>query len=251
MGLTGPRARRVQRAVPHFVLGLDTATRTASAALIAGDTILVERSLAGAKDLAVTALPLVQSVLAESGRGIGDVELIAVSAGPGSFTGLRIGLSLAKGFALATGCAVLAVPTLAALARVAGDRSESIRPVLDARRGEVYTAAFRRCDAGLERMAEDIAATPRAVAAAITEPCVLLGDGGEAYRDEWRRLLPPGSEILPFAEFHPRGGEVARLGRQLYADGGGTPVDAMVPRYCRAAEAEVRRAGTAQRPAGR
>ena len=240
MGLSESCPQRAGERVPRFVLGIDTATRTASVGVLDGDDLIAERSQPDSRTLAVTALPLVQDVLAAAGCDVADLGMIAVSAGPGSFTGLRIGLSLAKGISLATGCAVIAVPTLEALAQVAGERDGLICPVLDARKGEVYAASFRWQTSGPLRVSEDCAATPQRLAAAIEEPCVLLGDGVEAYLALWRDAFGQSVELLPFTEFHPRGGAVAAVGRRRFGDLGADEVAAMVPRYVRAAEAEVR-----------
>lgn len=218
--------------------------------MLADGAVVAERSQPGSRDLAVSLLPLVRTVLADGGCSVGEVGLIAVSSGPGSFTGLRVGMSTAKGLAMATGCAVVSVPTLEALAAVAVARSGLLCPVLDARKGEVYGGVFRNRGGRLQRMVADAAATPESFAAAVSEPCVLLGDGVEVYRQEWGRLLPAGSELLPFAEFHPRGAVVAELGLQLLRDHGSEDLAALVPRYCRAPEAQVRRAADGGR-AGR
>ncbi len=226
---------------PRFVLGIDTATRTASVGLLDGDTLVAERSLPGSRSLATVVLPMVQEVLDAAGRSLAEVELIAVSLGPGSFTGLRIGLSVVKGFALTTGCDVVGVPTLHALALVAGPMRGLICPVLDARKGEVYAALFRADGGGLLRIAEDCATTPARLAAAIDEPCVVVGDGVEVLGDEFRRLIGSAVEFLPFAEFHPRGGAVASLGRRRHREMGADSLAGMVPRYCRVSEAEAKR----------
>jgi tRNA threonylcarbamoyladenosine biosynthesis protein TsaB len=222
-----------------IVLGLDTATRTASVGLASDERELAERSDGGARRLAASVLPMVEGVLGEAGLEVGDVDLIAVSAGPGSFTGLRVGMSIAKGIALATGCEVVAVSTLQALAMVAGRRPGRICPVLDARRGEVYAALFG--GERHERLIEDCAVPPERLAQAIDRPSVLLGDGVEPYLDTWRRRISQPVEFLPFSQFHPRGVMVARLGLRRYRERGGDALAELVPRYCRVPEAEQKR----------
>ncbi len=224
-----------------IVLGIDSATRTASVGVVSDGSTLAERSAAGARQLAATALPLVEEVVAQAGCTVADVDLIAVSAGPGSFTGLRIGMSVAKGIAFATGAKVIAVPTLEALALVAGTRSGLLCPVLDARKGEVYAAIFD-CSGPLpKRLVSDCAVTPAELAGEIDRECVMIGDGVEPYIDDWRRLLAPAVDFLPFSDFHPLGSAVARLGRQYYEEKGPDSLAAMVPRYCRPPEAEQKR----------
>lgn len=227
-----------------IVLGIDSSTRTASVGLLAGERLVAERHLVGARDLAATVVPLIDEVLAVAGHRAADIDLVAVSAGPGSFTGLRIGLSVAKGLAMATGCAVAAVSSLEALAVVADrDRGEWICPLLDARRGEVYGALYRATgDVRLQSLLADVAGAPEDLAARlgslVREKVVLIGDGAEAQSELLARRLPGGVEVLPFADFHPRGGAVARVGRRQFAERGPDAIGALVPRYCRAPEAE-------------
>lgn len=222
-----------------IVLGLDTATRTASVGLVSEQRQLAERSAGGARRLAASVLPMVEGVLGDAEVAVGDLDLVAVSAGPGSFTGLRVGMSIAKGIALATGCEVVAVPTLQALAMAAGPRPGPICPVLDARRGEVYAALFG--GERHERLIDDCAVAPEDLVRAIDRPSVLLGDGVEPYLETWRRLIPQPVEFLSFSQFHPRGVTVARLALQLYRERGGDSLAELVPRYCRAPEAEQKR----------
>ncbi len=224
-----------------IVLGIDTATRTASVGLLSDDETLAESSRAGERRLAATGLPLVEEVLQAAGCDAGEIDLIAVSAGPGSFTGLRIGMSLAKGIAFATGCEVVAVPTLEALALAAGPRSGLVCPVLDARKGEVYAALFDGAEEPARRLVADCAVTPDGVATWVDRPCTMIGDGIEPYFDEWKRLLAGRGEFLSFKEFHPRGALVARLGRRYRVANGADGLAAMVPRYCRPPQAERNR----------
>ena len=187
----------------------------------------------------VSSLPaLVERVLARAGLAIGDVEGLAVSIGPGSFTGLRIGLGLAKGIAFAGGLPLAAVPTLEALAEVAGARpGQSVCAALDARKQEVYAALFRAGATGLERMTDDFAVAPGELAERLPPGTLLVGDAAEAYPD----AFGSGLVCLPFATHHPRGGVLARLGDRLLAAGRGSELGALEPIYVRPSEAELAR----------
>ena len=134
-----------------LALGLDTATDVCAVAVLDGDRVLFEAALDVPRAHGRRLAPLVSEAFAHVGCAPGDLGVVAVSAGPGSYTGLRIGMSTAKGLALATGCAFAAVPTLAALA---DGTSGSVAVVLPSRRGEVYAAvvrggAFERAPAAL------------------------------------------------------------------------------------------------------
>jgi tRNA threonylcarbamoyladenosine biosynthesis protein TsaB len=227
-------------------LGIETATSLASVGIVVGDRILAERALPMHGSHARTLLPLIDAALAAAGVGLRDIDLLAVSIGPGSFTGLRIGLSVAKGLALATGVPVVGVPTLEAYARTAGPRPGLLCPVLDARKGEVYAAAFRWRGSEVECVAAANAVAPERFAASLREAATLVGDGVDAYAGLWRRELGEAAELIAFAALPPNAAVVAQLGMARAAAFGPDDLADLEPRYCRASEAEVtrdRRAG--------
>jgi len=179
---------------------------------------------------------LVARVLDDAGIRLEDVEAVAVSIGPGSFTGLRIGLALAKGIAYAGGLPLVGVPTLEALAHVADAAAgETICAAIDARKHEVYAALFTAEAAGPRRLGPDVALAPEALAARLTPPCVLVGDAGEVYGD----VLAPRATLRPFATHHPRGGVIACLGGARLAAGEGANPGVLEPVYVRAPDAEL------------
>jgi len=156
----------------------------------------------------------------------------------GSFTGLRIGLALAKGIAFAGGLPLVGVPTLEALAHVADAApGETICAALDARKREVYAALFVATEAAPRRVSTDVALAPEALAARLTPPCVLVGDAGEVYGD----ILGKRATLRPFATHHPRGGVIARLGAERIAAGEGGNQGPLEPTYVRAPDADLPR----------
>jgi tRNA threonylcarbamoyladenosine biosynthesis protein TsaB len=188
----------------------------------------------------VASLPrLVARVLADAGLTLDDVEAVAVSIGPGSFTGLRIGLGFAKGLVLASGVPLAAVPTLEALAWVAdAEPGQTICAALDARKHEVYAALFDATSAGPRRRTADLALAPEALAARLTAPCVLVGDAAEEYRE----ALAHAATVRPFATHHPRGSVIARLGWERLAAGERAEAGPLEPVYVRPPDAELPRA---------
>ena len=223
-------------------LGVDTATGVASVGLVTNDTAVArQRPMAGSH--ARTLLPLIDEVLAAAGVTLATVDLLAVSIGPGSFTGLRIGLAVVKGLALASGIPVVGVPTLEAYARALGPRSGAVWPVLDARKGEVYAAGYHWRHTALEEIAAPAALSPAALAGLLRPPCTLVGDGVDAYAERWSAIA--GVTGLRLAECPPDGGEVARLGAALLMTEGAADLAALEPRYCRRSEAELHRSGIA------
>ena len=181
---------------------------------------------------------LVERVLGEAGLALEDVEGIAVSIGPGSFTGLRVGLALAKGLAFAGGLPLVGVPTLEALAWVAdAEPGTSLCAALDARKREVYAALFTATAEGPSRLTPDLALSPAALAARLPRPCTLVGDAGEVYGD----VLGAHANLLPFATHHPRGGVIARLGAARLAAGEAANAGTLEPVYVRPPDAELPR----------
>ncbi len=181
---------------------------------------------------------LVERVLGEAGLALEDVEGIAVSIGPGSFTGLRVGLALAKGLAFAGGLPLVGVPTLEALAWVAdAEPGTSLCAALDARKREVYAALFTATAEGPRRLTPDLALAPAALAARLPRPCTLVGDAGEVYGD----VLGAHAHLLPFATHHPRGGVIARLGAARLAAGEAANAGTLEPVYVRPPDAELPR----------
>ena len=181
---------------------------------------------------------LVRTALDRAGVGWDALDGLAVSIGPGSFTGLRIGLGLAKGIAFAGGTPIAAVPTLEALAWAAEPApGDVVWAVLDARMREVYAASFERTPQGLARLTPDEALRPDALAPRIEASALVVGDASAVYP----AVVATGARILPFTTHHPRGGVVARLGGAILRAGGAADVGRLEPAYVRPSQAELAR----------
>ncbi|MBI3798223.1 MAG: tRNA (adenosine(37)-N6)-threonylcarbamoyltransferase complex dimerization subunit type 1 TsaB [Deltaproteobacteria bacterium] len=226
-----------------LVLGIDTATRIASVGLVRDGEQLDEESCLAQSNHTETLLPLIARLLARSQVSLSEVQGIGVSIGPGSFTGLRIALSAVKGFAYALGQRVVAVPTLEALAHTVSDWQGHICPILDARKGEVYAALFRREPQGsLQRLTLDQVCTPHALLDRLTAPCFFLGDAVERYGDLIVERCGPEARLLLFVTHHPRGTTVAQLAWERLHRGEFDDLSTLVPSYVRRPEAEFKRA---------
>src|SRR5574342_851139 len=226
---------------PMLVLGVETSTMQGGVALVGDDRLVCEYLLNVEATHSERLLPAIQRMLWDAGVGLEAVSGIAVSIGPGSFTGLRIGLSTVKGLAYATGIPVVGVPTLEALAWAVPAARWQVCPVLDARKQEVYAALFQHEPGGLLRLMEDVALTPEDLCSRIRKPTLFLGEGAEAYGELFRRLLGDRMLLPPLASRGARPACVAELGRGRLLRGERDAVESLVPRYLRPSEAELRR----------
>jgi tRNA threonylcarbamoyladenosine biosynthesis protein TsaB len=222
------------------VLGIDTSTPCGSIGLIEGEQILCEYSVNRKMSHSERVLKTIDRVLEDSGISIGDVDGFAISRGPGSFTGLRIGVSVAKGLALATGKRVAGVSTLAALAQNARYSPHLICPLLDARKGEVYAALYRNTEKnGLTTFAPEMAIKPIDLLERIEGEALFLGDGVYTYGNLIRHKLGDRAHIAPSPFNFVHGAVVAQLGRQSLEKGEYLDLEGFTPQYLRKSEAEL------------
>jgi tRNA threonylcarbamoyladenosine biosynthesis protein TsaB len=224
-----------------LVLGIETSTTQGGVAIIGEDRVLCETVLNVEVTHSERLLPAVDRALDEARITLDGLGGIAVSIGPGSFTGLRIGLSTAKGLAYATGLPLVGVPTLEAMAWTLPAARWQVCPVLDARKQEVYAALFRHEPEGLRRMTEDTAMAPDDLCRLIRNPTLFLGDGVDTYGALFRERLGDKMLLPPLASRGARPACVAELGRRRLLRGERDAPDSLVPRYLRPSEAELRR----------
>ncbi len=207
------------------LLAIETATSVCSVALLTSGLVSVELTLNRPRAHAENLVPLLADTLRYGGLKASDVDVVAVSAGPGSYTGLRIGASTAKGLARAVDAALVAVPSLEALAygsRSAVPEGDVIVAAFDARRDEVFAAAFKIAGSSGDLIPWRPTSAVRADEVAewlgkLDSRAVCVGDGGER-----AQIALSGAGLaadrLPEA-VHPRAGWVAVLGAERFARG--------------------------------
>jgi tRNA threonylcarbamoyladenosine biosynthesis protein TsaB len=223
------------------VLGIDTSTPCGSVGLTDGESIIGEYLLNIPVTHSERLLGAIELVLKEGRCAIGGLDGWAISLGPGSFTGLRIGVSTIKGLAFATRKPVAGVSTLDVLASQISPTPYLICPILDARKREVYTA-FYRYEAGnvLKRQSAYQAIQPEDLVKNIHEQTVFIGDGVKTYGDYLRNFLPSFAMFPPFPFNVPHGSGVARLGLEHLREGKHLDLTTFAPIYIRASEAEIK-----------
>lgn len=167
-----------------IVLGIDSSAVVCSAALMANGRVVARFTRNDGLTHSETLLPGIRSLYEEANLSFSDTDVIAVSRGPGSFTGLRIGISTVKGLAVADDIPCVGVSTLEALAMNAVDRGKAtVCALMDARRSEFYFALFSIRSGGLKRLEEDMAISAEKIAERLreTKDLILVGDGAEKF----------------------------------------------------------------------
>ena len=227
-----------------LLLSIESATRVMSVAVLDGESLLAEITTFDERVHSERLLPAVDQLLRVADLSLDEIEAFAVSIGPGSFTGLRIGLATVKGLALGSDRLVAAVPTLAALTVAAAGAVGPVAALLDARRDEVYAACLEGPgDLRTPRIA-DAVFTAEELAAALPCPCaVVVGEGAGEVAAAAAERAGDGMVLLPAPLGRARAFHTGLLGARLLARGEGQRSEDLVPLYVRRAEAEVRRTG--------
>lgn len=180
-----------------LILAMDSTAVAASVALLSDGAPLAAFHLNNGNTHSETLLPMAESVLRCTGKTVDDIDLFAVSAGPGSFTGVRIGVATVKGLAFGKGKPCVGVSTLEALAENLVPTGGLLCPVMNARRGQVYNALFRVENGALTRLCPDRALSVEELEAELltySEPVTLCGDGAEPVKNSFTKCdvaLPP------------------------------------------------------------
>lgn len=222
------------------ILAFDTSTWVCTVALVRDGTVLAGRTERSVSSHAGTLPELVQAVVGAAGERPIKGDAVAISIGPGSFTGLRIGLSFAKGLAYAGGLRIVGVPTLDALALAAPPWEGRLCVALDARKQEVYAALYEQIGGRLVRRGAPCALAAARLAAEIGGPCTVIGTAVEAYGDVFRDVLGTCARLLPSESHPPHASAVARLAAaRLAREPAGDDLVTLAPVYLRPPDAEL------------
>ena len=234
------------------ILAFETSAKAASVALTNGGKLLAESYQNTGMTHSQTLMVMAQELLKTCGLSPKDVDAVAVASGPGSFTGVRIGVAAAKGFAWGGELPCYGVSTLEAMARNLGIWQGYVVPAMDARRSQVYTAIFHAQKGVLTRLEEDMAISLEELREKIKnfeESIFLVGDGALLC---YNTLLEevPALVLPPEHRMHQRAAGVA-LAAQAMADAGDPGKAAeLTPNYLRLSQAERERAARENREKG-
>lgn len=222
------------------ILGIESSSMVASVAVVTDGVTTAEYTVNFKKTHSQTLLPMIDEVVRMLELELSSVDAIAISGGPGSFTGLRIGSATAKGLGLALDKPLVHVPTVDAMAYNLYGASALICPIMDARRNQVYTGLYHfqqefqvvkaQCAMDVRELAQELNGRGEAV--------VFLGDGVPVYEQQLRELLTVPYAFAPAHVNRQRAASVAALGAVYYAAGRTETAEEHAPDYLRKAQAE-------------
>lgn len=225
------------------ILAFDTSAKTASVAVCEGGNILGVSNIENGLTQSELVLPMAEALLSQLKMSFADVELYAVTVGPGSFTGVRIGVSTVKGLAFGRDIPCAPVSTLEALAENAAGLSGLIVPCMDARRGQFYTATFAATAEGISRMTPDRAISAEELAEELRSyegDIYITGDG---YDVAHKLLTSLGVKIAvtPYLLRSQNAVSIARVAEKMHAQGLSVSERELAPTYLRLPQAERER----------
>jgi tRNA threonylcarbamoyladenosine biosynthesis protein TsaB len=218
-----------------ILLAVDTSTTSCSVALFNNDRLLAEAIYAAGKTHSRHLMAMIQGMLEGCRCEPGDIGGIAVTRGPGTFTGLRIGISTVKGLAEATRAPVVGISSLAALAFPFALHDGPVVAMIDARRGEIYYNGYQ---GAAEPAAGASVGAPETAAATLPENSILVGSGALIYRDVFKTRCPR----IRFADATQhviRAASVGRLAMQRFKQHDIDPIEDLIPEYVRKSDAQI------------
>ena len=222
-----------------IVLGIETSSTCGSVAVVEDRKVLGELFFNTGRKHSIKIVPSITNLLSTVGLDRADLEGIAVTSGPGSYTSLRIGISIAKGLAYSLDIPLIGISTLQCVAFNSIISPHLICSLIDARKGELYSALFRYNTGELERISEDQIVSIDYLCQAIDEKTVLIGDGLYLYKSTFVDRI---NGLVLFAPEHlcyGRASSCAILGIDNFKKAKRDEVNTLVPKYIRQADAEL------------
>jgi len=221
------------------ILAVDTATQSCSVAVTDSGSLSADLTIVKSQTHSKHLMELIHSILGIVGFDVADLDGLAVTIGPGSFTGLRIGISTIKGLAHALDKPVVGISSLEALAWQCAETPYLICPLLDARKGEVYGATYRFDRDQLIEKSGARAMAPEAVFEDIDAPCVFVGNGAQLYRQRIAAALGSLAHFVPEGQNIIRASSVAFLSMARFDANDPDEIAGLVPHYIRKSDAEL------------
>lgn len=234
----------VETEISMKILGIDSSSMVASVAIVDDNITIAEYTINYKKTHSQTLLPMLDEIVRMTETDMRDIGAIAVSGGPGSFTGLRIGSATAKGLGLALDIPLIHVPTLEAMAYNMWGTDRYVCPIMDARRSQVYTGIYYfENDNICNYMEQDAISIEELVdkCNALDKGVIFVGDGIPVFKDYIRENMSNTFAFAPVSMNRQRGASVAALGSVYYANGKTEKASEHLPEYLRVSQAERER----------
>ena len=226
-----------------LTLAFDTSSKTAAVALLQDDVILYDTIINVGLNHSEVLLPAINQACLQTRIKIAEIDLFACTIGPGSFTGLRIGVSTLKGLVLGTGKPAVGISSLAALALNVSRSSKIICSVMDAGRGQVYIAYYLYNENGLiDQIGTDKVVNPREIIHNPEQEIIFVGDGAIKYADILSNTKTKEINIASVMQQYIRASSVGFLGREKYDRNELLSAENFVPIYLRSADAHMKKA---------
>jgi tRNA threonylcarbamoyladenosine biosynthesis protein TsaB len=222
------------------ILGIDTSTMIAGVGIIEDDRVLIDLRYDVKITYSEVLLSTIDLALRIVGLGAEKLDGFAISIGPGSFTGLRIGLSTVKGLCFASGKPLASVPSLDALASLSLFCRYPVVPLLDAKKNQVYAAIYDTGEGDLKRKSEYLVVDIEELIKNISSETLFVGPGATVYRKDLIRFLGEKARFAPHEQSLPSGACIARLGWGKIISGQVADIADLEPMYLRKSEAELK-----------
>jgi len=221
------------------VLAVDTATTSCSVAIVDKTSLLSEFTLDREQTHSKHLMDMIKAALRMSGLNFSDLDGFAVTRGPGSFTGLRIGISTIKGLAVALEKPVVGVSSLEALALQVSYSRDLICPILDARKGEVYFSRYRFLNGHLKNQTKERVAPPDKAVDDLSESCLFVGNGALLYKEIILEKMGKFASFAPLIQNTIRASTMAYLSMAKFEKNDTDDIEKISPYYIRKSDAEL------------
>lgn len=222
------------------ILAVDTSARSCSVGILVGCSPVAEITLTTGQTHSKHLMPAIDTILGLSGLTLSDIDAYAVVKGPGSFTGLRIGISALKGLAATADKPLAGISSLRALSSQVLGFPGLICPLIDARKGEVYTCRYRYDGEKLTPETEEGVFLPEDAVRNVHEPCLFVGDGALLYKETVVSKIGQYARFSSAYQNTIRASTVARLAAALLESGGQQAAEDLIPQYIRRSDAEIK-----------
>ena len=221
------------------ILAVDTATTSCSVAIVDKTSLLSEFTIDREETHSKHLMDMIKAVLRMAGINFSDLDGFAVTRGPGSFTGLRIGISTIKGLAVASEKPVVGVSSLEALAFQVSYSRDLICPILDARKGEVYFSRYRFLNGHLKKQTKERVAPPDKAVDDLNESCLFVGNGALLYKEMILEKMGGLASIAPMIQNTIRASTMAYLSMAKFEKNDTDDIEKIMPYYIRKSDAEL------------